>query len=157
MILIYEPADSTGERFDVDELSAVESEAVERVTGLDWDEVETELKAQKPGVLRAVLWAFRKRKDEALRFSDFDVPGWRKRLKCRLTAEECADHVRDLVRQLPDEDSAERKHMLHLMRQIADDPADIDKALKGPGPKAPAKTAASRRSGSAGAGTSPTT
>lgn len=157
MILIYEPLDGPVERLDIDELSAVESEEVERVTGLDWDEVETELKAQKPQALRAVLWAFRKRDDAALRFSGFDVPGWRRRLRARLTAEETAEHVRDVVRQLPDEDSPDRVRLLHLLRTVADDPSDVDAALRSLAPKAAGRgKAASARSASDIGGTSRT-
>lgn len=161
MILIYRAEDSTEERFDIDELSSIESEAIERVTGMDWDEIETELKAQRPGVMRAVLWSFRKRDDSGLQFSSFDVPGWKKRARVRLTAEEVTEYIGELDRQFPDE--ADHAQMVHMLRSVADDPADVDAAVNasakaavsGARPKGAAR-AASRRSARSTSGTSPT-
>ncbi|MEU9789113.1 hypothetical protein AB0E27_00565 [Streptomyces sparsogenes] len=133
MLVIYTPAEGEPERYSVDDLSAMESEAIERVTGMEWHEVDQALKKQAPGVMRAVVWVWRKRQQPTLRFSDFDVPGWRKRLKARLEYD-------DVVTLLPQvrkaaESDEEFADLLEEMRKACDDPADLDRALKEDGPK----------------------
>lgn len=136
MILIYEPDGGPAERLDLDDLSAVEAVAIEQVVGLDWDEIETELKAQKPGAMLAALYAFRKRSEPDLKSEDFDVPGWRKRLRVRLTQEEIREHVADVARQIPDAEDPNRQRLLHLLRKVAENPDDVDTAAAPGGGKA---------------------
>lgn len=151
MILIYEPADGPAERYDLDEMSAVESEAVERVTGVKWPQVEQDLREQSPTALRAVLWAWRKRQTPTLRYADFDVPGWRKRLRARLSAEEVAELVEAVDQQYGDNE-ANHAQALRELRAVAEDPADVDRAADGSAPKAAPSRAASKKSASATAG-----
>ncbi|WP_062207988.1 hypothetical protein [Streptomyces sp. NBRC 109706] len=134
MILIYEPADQPAERYDLDDLGAIEAEAIERVTGKTWAEVEQALQQQSPTALRACLWVWHKRKTPSLRFSDFDVPGWRKRLKARMSTGEVAETVAAVQREYP-EDTPDFAQALRELRFLAEDPADVQAALDGQGPK----------------------
>lgn len=140
MLVIYTPAEGAPERYSVDDLSAIESEAIERVTGMEWHEVDQALRKQAPGAMRAVLWVWRKRQQPTLRFSDFDVPGWRKRLVARLEYD-------DIVSLLPSlrkgaESEEEFAEFCEEMRKVSDDPADVDRALKESDPKAQPEPAA---------------
>lgn len=150
MFLIYEPADGPAERYDLDELTAMEAEAVERATGKAWNEVDSALREQSPTALRAALWAWRKRADPTLRYANFDVPGWRKRLRARLSADEVADLVAAVTRALGDNES-QLAQGLREVEELADDPADVQRAIEGETPKAPS-AAVSRKSASATAG-----
>lgn len=153
MILIYEPADGEAERHDLDRMNAVESEAVERATGKTWAEVEQGLLHQSPTSLRACLWVFHKRQEPTLRFADFDVPAWRRRLKARLTADEIAEYVEATGTEY-EPGTADYDQALRELRQLAEDPDDVRRAAEGgAAPKAKARSAAaSKRSGSATAG-----
>ncbi|MEV6803136.1 hypothetical protein [Streptomyces sp. NPDC051132] len=124
MIVSYTHDDGTVEQVSTDELSTVESAAIEKVTGLDWASVERALRVQDPTAMRAVLWTHRKRSNPPLRFSDFDVPAWKRRLRARLEREEIEDIVEELLR---DDDSEQaRDEALHYLRKFAVDPADVD-------------------------------
>ncbi|MCX5112213.1 hypothetical protein OOK13_40240 [Streptomyces sp. NBC_00378] len=136
MIVSYTHEDGTVEEVSTDDLSAVESAAVESVTDLEWDDVERALKSQRPGAMRAVLWVFRKRSQPTLRFSAFDVPAWKRRLKARLEREEVLDLVETLRKDDKDGDEAGFEEMLGYMRTLAHDPADVDWAVAETGPKA---------------------
>ncbi|MGW1492560.1 hypothetical protein [Streptomyces sp. NPDC002402] len=133
MIVSYRREDATVEEVSTDDLSAVESAAIESVTGQEWGDVENALRTQAPTAMRAVLWVFRKRQQPTLRFSEFDVPGWRRRLKARLEYEEILDLVEALRR-----DSASDEHfdeMLGHMRTLAHDADDVAKAVTETAPK----------------------
>lgn len=135
MIVSYIHEDGTVEAVSTDDLSAIESAAVEGATDLEWDDVERALKSQRPTAMRAVLWVFHKRQEPQLRFSAFDVPGWKKRLKVRLEREEILDLVETLRKE---EDSDEGfEQMIGYMRTLASDPQDVDWALTETAPKAP--------------------
>lgn len=139
MIVSYTHEDGTVEEVSTDDLSAVESAAVESATDLEWDDVERALKSQRPGAMRAVLWAFRKRAQPQLRFSAFDVPAWKRRLKARLERDEILDLV-ETLRKNQEGDAFEE--MLGYMRDLAHDPDDVDWAVAETGPKAPAPAVA---------------
>lgn len=150
MIVSYTPVDGPVEEVSTDDLSAIESSVIESATGLDWDDVEKALKGQSPTAMRAVLWAFRKRTEPTLRFSAFDVPGWKRRLKASLEYEDILDLVeglRETQAQDPDEDGFEQ--MLKYMRTMAHTPADVDRAVAETAPKAPAAPAAKKRAAAA--------
>ncbi|AKN71227.1 hypothetical protein QR97_16700 [Streptomyces sp. PBH53] len=124
MIVSYTHDDGTVEQVSTDELSTVESAAIEKVTGSDWAAVERALRVQDPTAMRAVLWTHRKRANPPLRFSDFDVPAWKRRLKARLEREEIEEIVEELLR---DDDSEQAQgEALHYLRKFAHDPADVD-------------------------------
>jgi hypothetical protein len=129
MILIHED-----ERFDLDDLSAKEAVVIEEKLGFDWDEVEVLLKGQKPGAMTLALAVLRKRTDSSVDVDDFDVPGWRNKLKVRLTSDEVKAHHAEILRQFK-EAGPERDRMLHLLKQIADRPDDVDELEKGKAPK----------------------
>jgi hypothetical protein len=133
VIVSYRHEDGTIEEVSTDDLSAVESAAIESVTGLKWGEVEVELRTQAPTAMRAVLWCFRKRQQPTLRFSEFDVAGWRRRLKARLEYEEILDLVESLRKDNPSDEEFEE--MLGHMRNLAYDVADVDKAIAETAPK----------------------
>lgn len=135
MIVSYKREDDSVERVSTDDLSAIESAAIESATGMEWDSVEQALKGQKPTAMRAVLWVFRKRQAPTLRFGEFDVPGWKRRLTVRLEREEILDLVEALR---ADQDSTEEQFdlMTGYLRTMADTPADVDWALAETAPKA---------------------
>jgi hypothetical protein len=135
VIVTYTPADAPVEAYSTDDLSAIESAAIESVTGSEWSEVEDSLKGQKPTAMRAVLWAFRKRQEPTLRFSEFDVPGWKRRLKARLAREEVLDLVEALVVS-KDATPEYVEGMLAHMRTLAHDAQDVEWAVAETAPKA---------------------
>lgn len=134
MIITYTQDDGSVEAVSTDDLSAVEAAAIESCTGMEWSDVDAALRSQSPTAMRAVLWAHRKRQAPTLRFSEFDVPKWRRRLKARLEYEEILDLVTALRRDQAGE--AEFDTMLQHMRRLAHDVADVDKAVSETGPKA---------------------
>lgn len=148
MIISYRQDDDTVEAVSSEDLSAVESAAIESVTGKDWSDIDTALRAQDPTAMRAVLWAFRKRQQPTLRFSEFDVPRWRRRLKARLEYEE----IRDLVEALRRDgaEDGEFEAMLQHMRMLAHEPSEVDKAVAETAPKAVPDAAAPPLGASAG-------
>lgn len=140
MIVSYRHEDGTVEEVSTDDLSAIESSVIESATGMEWDDVDTALRQQAPTAMRAVLWAFRKRQQPTLRFSDFDLPGWKRRTKARLEYPEILDMVEALVKN-PESTDEVVERMTGFMRVMAHDRDDVDKAFEEMAPKAPAITA----------------
>ncbi|MEV4974451.1 hypothetical protein [Streptomyces scopuliridis] len=131
MIITYTHADGTVEQVSTEELSAIESADIEEVMGGTlWREVEDRLRAQDPTAMRAVLWAVRKRAETGLKFSTFDVPGWRRRLTARLERSEIDDVLTNILAEaLAANEDAAIDSMLPHLRKLAHDRADIDAAL----------------------------
>lgn len=138
MFLIYEPENGPAERYDLDDLAAIESEMVEQQTRLKWPAVLAELRDQGPTAMRAVLWTQHKRKTPTLRYADFDVPRWQRTLRVRLNREELAELHAAVVRGIPADD---QEQAMAELRDLADDPADVDALIAGVGPAAPKATA----------------
>lgn len=136
MLLIHEPKGGPKERYDLDALTAIEAEIVERATDKKWPTLEQDLQQQSPTAMRAVLWVWRKRATPTLRYADFDVPNWRKCLKVRLSSEEVADVVAALEEEGLEEDSAEYVQTMRELRILAEDPEDIRRAFEAAAPKA---------------------
>lgn len=134
MIVSYRHEDGTVEEVSTDGLSAVESGAIESVTGQEWGEVESALRGQSPTAMRAVLWAWRKRSVPSLRFSEFDLAGWKRRLKARLEREEI-DELVESLRQDAEAGDVDFEEMLNHMRTMAHDPQDVDRAVAATAPK----------------------
>ncbi|MGX1515003.1 hypothetical protein [Streptomyces collinus] len=136
MIISFTQDDGTVERLSTDDLSAREAAAVEKALGdVQWTRVEALLRLQEPDALRAVLWAFRRREQPDLVFDEFDVPGWRRRLKARIERAEIEESLNNLMLQAISSKSEDTQIDLltpHL-RQLAEDPADVDAALDGLG------------------------
>lgn len=131
MIITYKLDDGTEERYTTDDLSALEAAAIEEaMDGIPWRSVEDQLRGQRPTAMRAVLWAFRRRADPTLAFSEFDVPGWKRRLKCRIERAEIDDVLDNLVATaLANNEDAAIDAMLPHLRALAVDQADVDAAL----------------------------
>ncbi|MET7779563.1 hypothetical protein ABZU94_29705 [Streptomyces mirabilis] len=140
MIVSYRREDGTVDEVSTDALSAIESSVIESATGLEWDDVDTALRHQAPTAMRAVLWVVRKRQQPTLRFSDFDLPGWKRRTKARLEYAEILDMVEALLKN-PESTDEVVETMSGYMRTMAHDPADVDKAFGEMAPKAPAAPA----------------
>jgi hypothetical protein len=134
VIVSYRQEDGTVEDVSTDDLSAIESSVIESATGMDWDDVDTALRQQAPTAMRAVLWVFRKRQQPTLRFSDFDLPGWKRRTKARLEYAEILDMVEALLKN-PESTDEVVETMSGYMRTMAHDPADVDKAFSEMAPK----------------------
>ncbi|WP_405994958.1 hypothetical protein [Streptomyces sp. NBC_00986] len=132
MIITYKPGDDLPEeRYFTDELSAIEAAAIEEATnGTAWRRIEDLLRAQDPTSLRAVLWAFRRRTQPGLVFSEFDVPGWKRRLFARIERVEIDDVLNTLVTEaLANNEDAAIDSMLPHLRRLAHDQADVEAAL----------------------------
>ncbi|MYU24764.1 hypothetical protein [Streptomyces sp. SID8352] len=136
MIISFTQDDGTVERLSTDDLSAREAAAIEEALGdVQWTRVEALLQLQDPTAMLATVWAFRRRTDPELVFGDFDVPGFKRRLKVRITREEIEDALTNLMVQALStqaEDTQIDVLTPHL-RKLADDPADVDAALDGLG------------------------
>ncbi|MFJ9982570.1 hypothetical protein ACIQUD_00645 [Streptomyces globisporus] len=131
MIITYTQADGTVEQVSTNDLSAIESADIEEAMGgTAWRVVEDQLRGQDPTAMRAVLWAVRRRTEPTAKFSEFDVPGWRRRLKARLEREEIDDVFENLMAEAlaASEDSA-IESMLPFLRKLAEDTGDIEAAL----------------------------
>lgn len=131
MIITYSQPDGTVEQVSTDTLSAIESAAIEdAMDGTAWRVVEDRLRSQDPTAMRAVLWAVRKRTEPTLAFADFDVPGWRRRLKARIERPEIDDLFDNLMAEaLAANEDAAIDAMLPHLRKLAHDRADINAAL----------------------------
>ncbi|MFE2046357.1 hypothetical protein ACFXAZ_36645 [Streptomyces sp. NPDC059477] len=136
MIITYSQADGTVEELSTDDLTAREAADIEAAMGgAQWQRIEALLQLQDPTALRATVWIFRRRAQPDLAFADFDVPGWRRRLRARITRAEIEDALTNLMRQALStraEDTQIDRVTPHL-RTLAQDPADVDAALDGLG------------------------
>lgn len=147
MIITYEQADSTVEQISTSDLSALESADIEEaMDGIAWHRVEDRLRTQDPTAMRAVLWAIRKRTEPTLKFSTFDVPGWRRRLTVRMDRVDIDDFLDSILAEaLGASEDASIDAMLPHLRKLAHDRDDVQAALndlgKGHLVKAPADSA----------------
>ncbi|MFD9192996.1 hypothetical protein ACFWCA_32880 [Streptomyces phaeochromogenes] len=73
MIIVYSPEGGEIHRWDLKEIRimAVEAEAVERVTDLDWAAARAKIVKGSMLALRAVAWVLLKRDQPKLRYGDF--------------------------------------------------------------------------------------
>ncbi|MFJ9895237.1 hypothetical protein ACIQPR_18170 [Streptomyces sp. NPDC091280] len=131
MIITYTDANGIEERYSTDDLSAKEAAAVEdALDGTPWRAIEDRLRGQSPTAMCAVLWAFRRRGEPGLVFGEFDVPGWKRRLKVRIERAEIDDVLGSLVAEaLANSEDAAIDAMLPHLRKLAEDQADVDAAL----------------------------
>lgn len=132
MIISYTQDDGRVEQMSTDDLSAMEAAAIEEAMGggTPWRGIEDLLRAQDPTALRAVLWAFRRREQPDLRFAEFDVPGWKRRLKARISREEIDDVLSNIVVEaLGKNEDVSIDAMVPHLRKLAHDRADVDAAL----------------------------
>jgi DNA-binding response OmpR family regulator len=76
VIIKYNPKDQQPQRWNLKDIRILSSEAetIERVTGLEWQEVQAALGKASPRALRAVAWVLLKRSDSTLRHREFDPP-----------------------------------------------------------------------------------
>ncbi|MFD4259955.1 hypothetical protein ACFWR9_20640 [Streptomyces sp. NPDC058534] len=136
MIITHTLSDGTVEELSTDDLTAREAADIEAAMGgSQWQRIEALLQLQDPTALRAVVWIFRRREQADLKFDDFDIPGWRRRLKARITRPEIEDALSNLMLQAISSKSEDTQIDLlapHL-RKLAQDPADVDAALDGLG------------------------
>ncbi|MEU7400707.1 hypothetical protein [Streptomyces sp. NPDC044948] len=118
--------DDRVEEYSTQDMATIESAEVERVTSLEWDDVETALKAQKPAAMSAIIWVFRRRQEAGLKFDGFSLPQWKRRLKARLEREEILDLLEGVRENVGEEhvDEAARQ-----CRILAHKPDDVDSVL----------------------------
>ncbi|MFE9936315.1 hypothetical protein [Streptomyces hirsutus] len=132
MIVTYTKDDGTAERMDTDDLSALEAAAIEEaMDDVPWRAIEARLQVQDPTAMRAIVWAFRRRAQPELRFADVDVPGWRRRLKARITRPEIDDALTNIMREAlsKSEDSMIDAVTPHLRKLAEDGPEAVDRCL----------------------------
>lgn len=74
MIIIYEPEGGERRTWNLKEVRflASEAEAVERATGMDWQEAKARVVKGSMLALRAVVWVLVKRDQPTLRYGQFD-------------------------------------------------------------------------------------
>lgn len=125
MIVSYTHDDRV-EEYSTDDLATIESAEVERVTGLEWDDVETALKSQKPLAMSAIIWVFRRRQTAGLRFADFSLAQWKKRLKARLEYGEVLDLLEGVQLQIGGDAIEDAAKNLRVLAHAAN---DVDRAL----------------------------
>lgn len=125
MIVIYTPKGEEPGYYDAEELACSEADAVSRATELEWAAVGLALRRQAPSAMRAVAWAWRKRQEPTLRFSQFDPP--LKALKARFSTEEIPDFLTQIDRSNFTE--AERAQALREVVDMAVDPAEAQAVI----------------------------
>lgn len=118
--------DDRVEEYSTQDMATIESAEVERVTGLEWDDVETALKSQKPAVMSAIVWVFRRRQEAGLKWDGFSLPQWKRRLKARLEREEILDLLEGVRENLGQEQVEEAARQC---RVLAHNPDDVDSVL----------------------------
>ncbi|MEU3899734.1 hypothetical protein [Streptomyces sp. NPDC045251] len=118
--------DDRVEEYSTQDMATIESAEVERVTGLEWDDVETALKAQKPLAMSAIIWVFRRRQEAGLKFDGFSLPQWKRRLKARLEREELLDLLEGVRENLGEDQVQEAARSC---RVLAHRPDDVDSVL----------------------------
>ncbi|WP_281155169.1 hypothetical protein [Streptomyces sp. HYC2] len=131
MIITYVQDDGAELRVSTDDLSAIEAAAIEETMGdVPWRGIEAQLQAQDPTAMRAILWAFRRRDEPDLDFKTFDIPGWRRRLRARITRDEIDEALTNVMREAlaKSEDSTITVLAPHL-RKLAENVDDVDAAL----------------------------
>ncbi|MEV7712287.1 hypothetical protein [Streptomyces sp. NPDC088270] len=131
MIISYTLDDGAVETVSTDDLSAIEAADIEEAMGdTPWRLVEDRLRAQDPTAMRAVLWAHRRRTQKDLKFSTFDVPGWRRRLSARIERSEIDEVLSNILAEAlaKSEDSAIDAVLPHL-RKLAHSRDDVEAAL----------------------------
>ncbi|MCP9209280.1 hypothetical protein [Streptomyces cucumeris] len=107
MIIVYVPEDGEERRWDLKtaRITAVEAEAVERATGLEWEQAKAKVLNGSMLATRAVAWVLLKRDQPTLRYVQF-VPAANE-LGYDLDAEEMAA-IREGIENNPDLDEDER-------------------------------------------------
>ncbi|WND33949.1 hypothetical protein RI578_06430 [Streptomyces sp. BB1-1-1] len=118
--------DDRVEEYSTQDMATIESAEVERVTGLEWDDVETALKSQKPLAMSAIIWVFRRRMEAGLKFEGFSLPQWKRRLKARLEREEILDLLEGVRENVGEEHVEEAARQC---RVLAHQPDDVDAVL----------------------------
>lgn len=73
MIIVYAPADGETHRWNMKEVRilSTEAEAVERVTGLEWQQARAKVLKGSMLALRAIAWVLMKREQPDLRYTAF--------------------------------------------------------------------------------------
>lgn len=74
MIIKYDPADGAPQRWDLKDVRILssEAEAIERVSDMEWSEVQAKVRKVNIRALRAMAWVLLKRATPTLRYRDFD-------------------------------------------------------------------------------------
>jgi hypothetical protein len=133
MYIKYQPAGNDEPEifpFVPGDLNTFDSEAIESVTGLDWDEFEMKLKRGNTKARRAALWVCLRRIHRGLKFSDVSFK--RSEVEVQMDKGELRDIMRGLESH-PD-DVIEGVHkdtmLLAIERQIGEAPEAPDVAGK---------------------------
>lgn len=143
MIIVYAPADGDTHRWNLKQsrILATEAEAVERVTGLEWQAARGKVVKGSMLALRAVAWVLFKREQPTLKYSQFQPAA--EELSYEYDAEE-----RALIRRNIEEDddltAEEKAEILAEMdeedaklaedepAEAEDEAADVDDPEAGP-------------------------
>ncbi|MGA6159589.1 hypothetical protein ACPEIC_40345 [Stenotrophomonas sp. NPDC087984] len=133
MIIVYAPDDGDERRWDLKtaRIMAPEAEAVEQVTGLEWDKAKAKVINGSMLAIRATAWVLMKREQPTLRYTQF-VPAAHE-LAYELDADEMAV-IRAEIEKSTSLDEDEREALLaQLDAAVAD---DEDEQVAEPDPEA---------------------
>jgi len=133
VILVYAPEGAKERRwtYQPEKLMSSEAEAIEKVTGLTYEEFGQALLKGSATARRALLWVLMKREEPQLRHASVDPPVGT--LKLEYEQHELRS-IRDAVEADPDLSDSEREVALREMDKLIDE-------SEGEAPKAPASDA----------------
>lgn len=111
MIIVYAPEGSDEKRWDLKtaRIMAPEAEAVERATGLEWEQAKTKVLNGSMLAIRAITWVLMKRDQPNLRYAQFTPAA--AELAYELDGEEMAV-IRQEIERNPELDEDERESLL---------------------------------------------
>ncbi|NYV72989.1 hypothetical protein [Streptomyces sp. UH6] len=131
MIVGYRHDDGTVEEVSAGDLSALEAQAVEEATGSAWQEIEQKLREKDPTAMRAIIWAGRRREDQALDFETFDLPQAGRRLRVGFERYEIDELLTaTLENSLAKNEDQSLELAQQYLRNSAYHRADVDAALE---------------------------
>jgi hypothetical protein len=177
MIVVYTPEGGEPEQYDARRLLRSEASLAQTVTGRTWAELKAGLPDEDPDAMCAVVFAYKKRTEPALRWSSFD-PGVEE-LVTRFDNREVVDYVTNAVairdtdpevtleqlaqalKDLPDA-CVDPEHARRVIAEMtAEDPKDPESGVPSEGPPqsgetSPSPSPTSTPVGASTSGSSPT-
>ncbi|MGW7239739.1 hypothetical protein [Streptomyces sp. NPDC054804] len=138
MIIFYEPADGTPQRFEAGHgrLRASEIQVIERTAGEPWAKIKEQISDGNLNAMRVVVWALLKRSQPALKFGEFDP--FEGELRSRLDEREVRGFAEAFVAKFADEPE-ELAEAFDELRESAADAEVADRVIADvTAPKAPA-------------------
>lgn len=141
MIIVYAPEDGDEKRWDLKtaRITAPEAEAVERATGLEWEQAKAKVFHGSMLATRAITWVLMKRDNPVLRYAAF-VPAAAE-LGYELDTEETAV-IRKEIENNPDLDEDERASTLAQLDAVGPSDDEDEPAVEADPEEVPKDSAA---------------